>query len=117
MREILRQVETSHTLPYFHNNERQKQSQVSLFNKRIPISILFITFAYVTSIYVFPDVTPSLQKDINRAIIYVPGSSHTYIQQNDNISQHISCKRYNKASTNVNYYINDKMSSTEYAEA
>ena len=25
-------------------------------------------------------VTPGLQKDINRAIIYVPGSSHTYIQ-------------------------------------
>ena len=28
-------------------------------------------------------VTPGLQKDINRAIIYVPGSSHTYIQQNE----------------------------------
>ena len=26
-------------------------------------------------------------------------------------------KRYNKASTNVIYYINDKMSDTEYAEA
>jgi len=25
-------------------------------------------------------VTPGLQKDINRAIIYVPGSSHMYIQ-------------------------------------
>ena len=30
-----------------------------------------------------PPVTPGLQKDINRAIIYVPGSSHTYIQQNE----------------------------------
>ena len=28
-------------------------------------------------------VTPGLQKNINRAIIYVPGSSHTYIQQNE----------------------------------
>ena len=28
-------------------------------------------------------VTPGLQKDINRAIIYVPGSSHMYIQQNE----------------------------------
>ena len=27
----------------------------------------------------FTTVTPGLQKDINRAIIYVPGSSHTYI--------------------------------------
>ena len=35
-------------------------------------------------------VTPSLQKDINRAIIYVPGSSHTYIQQNEQyITAHI----------------------------
>ena len=25
-------------------------------------------------------VTPGLKKDINGAIIYVPGSSHTYIQ-------------------------------------
>ena len=31
----------------------------------------------------FTTVTPGLQKDINRAIIYVPGSSHTYIQQNE----------------------------------
>ena len=30
----------------------------------------------------------------------------------NNISQHISRKRYNKASTNVIYYINDKMSDT-----
>ena len=30
----------------------------------------------------------------------------------NNISQHISRKRYNKASTNVIYYMNDKMSDT-----
>ena len=30
-------------------------------------------------------VTPGLQKDINRAIIYIPESSHTYIQQNEQI--------------------------------
>ena len=30
----------------------------------------------------------------------------------NSISQHISRKRYNKASTNVIYYINDKMSDT-----
>jgi hypothetical protein len=36
-------------------------------------------------------VTPGLQKDINRAIIYVPGSSHTYIQQNEQyITAHIT---------------------------
>ena len=35
----------------------------------------------------------------------------------NNISQHISRKRYNKASMNVIYYKNDKMSDTEYAEA
>ena len=36
-------------------------------------------------------VTPGLQKDINRAIIYVPGSSHTYIQQNEqSITAHIT---------------------------
>ena len=36
-------------------------------------------------------VTPDLQKDINRAIIYVPGSSHTYIQQNEQyITAHIT---------------------------
>ena len=35
-------------------------------------------------------VTPDLQKDINRAIIYMPGSSHTYIQQNEQyITAHI----------------------------
>ena len=30
----------------------------------------------------------------------------------NSISQHISRKRYNKVSTNVIYYINDKMSDT-----
>ena len=36
-------------------------------------------------------VTPGLQKDINRAIIYMPGSSHTYIQQNElYITAHIT---------------------------
>ena len=36
-------------------------------------------------------VTPGLQKDINRAIIYVPGSSHTYMQQNQQyIKAHIT---------------------------
>ena len=35
----------------------------------------------------------------------------------NNISQHISRNRYNKANTNVIYYINDKMSDTEYEEA
>ena len=35
----------------------------------------------------------------------------------NSISQHISHKRYNKVSTNVIYYINDKMSDTEFAEA
>src|SRR6185312_2101138 len=34
----------------------------------------------------------------------------------NSISQHISRKRYSKANTNVIYYINDKMSDTEYAE-
>ena len=36
----------------------------------------------------------------------------------NNISQHISRKKsYNKENMNVIYYINDKMSDTEYAEA
>ena len=35
----------------------------------------------------------------------------------NNISHHISRKKYNKVNTNVIYYINDKMSDTEYAEA
>ena len=35
----------------------------------------------------------------------------------NNISQHISHKRYNKASMNVIYYMNDKMSDTKYAKA
>ena len=36
-------------------------------------------------------ITPGLQKDINRAIIYMPGSSHTYIQQNEHyITAHIT---------------------------
>ena len=34
----------------------------------------------------------------------------------NSISQHISCKRYNKASTNVIYYINDNMSDTAEAK-
>ena len=34
----------------------------------------------------------------------------------NNISQHISRKRYNKASMNVIYYINDKMSDTAEAK-
>ena len=34
----------------------------------------------------------------------------------NNISQHISRERYNKASTNVIYYINDKMSDTAEAK-
>src|SRR6185312_7798358 len=39
------------------------------------------------------DVTPGLQKVINRAVIYVPGSSHTYIQQNEQyIIAHITQK-------------------------
>ena len=37
------------------------------------------------------NVTPGLQKYINRTIIYVPGSSHTYIQQNEQyITAHIT---------------------------
>ena len=37
------------------------------------------------------DVTPGLQKDINRAIIYMLGSSHAYIQQNKQyITAHIT---------------------------
>ena len=41
--------------------------------------------------FINPCVTPGLQKDINRAIIYVPGSSHTYIQQNEQyITAHIT---------------------------
>ena len=37
--------------------------------------------------------TPVYKKDINRAIIYVPGSSHTYIQQNEQyITAHITNK-------------------------
>ena len=55
-REILRQVETGHThlskkkkpvihYPVFISTKNRKQSQVSLFSKWIPISILFITFA------------------------------------------------------------------------
>jgi hypothetical protein len=35
----------------------------------------------------------------------------------NSISQHKSRKRYNKVSMNVIYYINDKMSDTEFAEA
>ena len=35
----------------------------------------------------------------------------------NNISQHISRKRYNKVITNVIYYINDKMFDTEYVKA
>ena len=78
-------------------------------------------------------VTPGLQKDINRAIIYVPGSSHTYICNTRFIKGHkprnhirarikshvyttvwtiyhstYHVKRCNKASTKVIYYINDK---------
>ena len=34
----------------------------------------------------------------------------------NSMSQHITRKRYNKASTNVIYYNNDKMSDIEYAE-
>ena len=34
----------------------------------------------------------------------------------NSISQHISCNRYNKANTNVIYYINDKMSDTAEAK-
>ena len=42
---VLWQVESGHTLPCFHINEDRKQSQVSLFSKRIPISILFTTLS------------------------------------------------------------------------
>ena len=42
---VLRQVETGHTLPCFHINKTRKQSQVSLFSMRIPISILFKTLS------------------------------------------------------------------------
>ena len=39
------QVKTGHTLPVFISTKIRKQSQVSLFSKRIRISILFITLS------------------------------------------------------------------------
>ena len=47
----------------------------------------------------------------------MPGSSHTYIQQNEQyIIATYHVKRYNKANTNVIYYNNDKMSDTAEAK-
>ena len=46
----------------------------------------------------------------------MPGSSHTYIQQNEQYHSTYHVKRYNKANTNVIYYNNDKMSDTAEAK-
>ena len=43
--------------------------------------------------------------------------SHVYTTESTIYHSTYHVKRYNKASTNVIYYINDKMSDTEYAEA
>ena len=59
-----------------------------------------------------------LHKDKHTNLSYTCQDQVTRIYNRmNNISQHISCKRYNKASTNVIYYNNDKISDTEYAEA
>ena len=44
---VLWQIETGHTLPYFHINTNKKTKSSSLFSKRIQILILFTTFIYI----------------------------------------------------------------------
>ena len=72
---------------------------------------LFISYA---TVLVRPD-DPGTDRG---SVTYMYQDQVTCIYNRMNsISRHISRKRYNKASMNVIYYINDKMSDTKYAEA